>query len=298
MNYLLNSYVVVVFLLGAISTSAQTAVLFGASGTVGSEVLQSLLNDSSFQDVILIVRKSSPKVDEILSNKKNDAPNVTTVILADLNADLDSYNALTSADACFVATGVGDINKATLQYLHSVEVDMIGSITRFCDKLRASTLTLLSAVDVDYESAVSFSEEEIHAEYQKPLGWMKGIGIYYQMMGLKEKAVVTAAKNMSVRIFQPSSILTKEYRYGAVDRIIFAMHSLLDPYIPTKYHSVDVTLLGMAMVLDAERMLQQSTLGDDDFPERKRVTKLTYANFLRYAGEAFKEQQETKKDEL
>ena len=75
-----------------ISTKAQTAVLFGGSGAVGSEVLKSLLDSGCFDEVIAIGRKSYPKVDEIISNKKEDgAPKVTTLTIPDLNS-IASYD--------------------------------------------------------------------------------------------------------------------------------------------------------------------------------------------------------------
>jgi nucleoside-diphosphate-sugar epimerase len=286
---------IAILLAAIIPTRAQTAVIFGASGAVGSEILQSLLNGSSFEEVILIQRKSSPKVDEILSQKKIGAPKVTPVQLADLN-DIASYDNLKSADACFIAIGVGHINEVTLQYWHSVEVDLVRSMTQFCDKIQVRTLTLLSAVDVMYESVTPFSKEEVHAENQKPLGWVKALDLYYRMKGLEEKAVIQAAKHIEhIRLFQPSTIVTKENRYGWVDRIMFAFQNLFDPYLPEKYHSVDVKLLGLAMVADAEGILQSSSIENESGVE---IAKLTYSDFLSVAGDAFVERHQTKSDEL
>mmetsp|Transcript_23248 Transcript_23248/g.39745 ORF Transcript_23248/g.39745 Transcript_23248/m.39745 type:complete len:291 (-) Transcript_23248:179-1051(-) len=281
------------FLILIIATNAQTAVLFGASGAVGCEVLKSLLVSSYFEEVILIGRKSYPKVDAIISENKERLSNVTVVTHSDLNG-LDSYDGIERADACFIALGVGDVNKVTFQYWHSVEVDLIGTITRFCDKIQARSITLLSSIDADYESAKPFPVEEINADGQKPLGWVGSISIYHRVKGLEEKAVVENSKNIKhVRLFRPSTFVTQDYRYGLVDRIIFALHFFLDPIIPEIYHSVDVKLLGLAMVEDASAVLQSSSDGSNTF-----VANLTYKDYIRVAGEAFKEQQKANGDEL
>jgi len=277
-------------------TRAQTAVLFGGSGAVGSEVLKSLLNNSNFQEVILIGRKSYPKVDEILATKKADSkPNFTALTLPDLK-DLDSFDKIDKADACFIAVGIGDVNIVTFEYWHSIEVDLIGTIAKFCDKVHVRSLTLLSAIDVEYESAEPYSEEEIHTENQKPMGWAKSISRYYRMKGLEEKAAIMNAKNVPhIRLFQPSTIVTEEYRYGWVDRTIFAFHAVFDPYVPTQYHSVDVRLLGMAMVADAKKILH-SSVGQD--ASESILAKVTYADYINIAGEAFEEQYQPKHSEL
>jgi len=285
------------FLVLTASARAQTAVLFGASGTVGSEVLKSLLVNSLFDEVILIGRASYPKVDEILSKSKaGSSPNVTTLTLPDLN-NLDSTRVgIEKADSCFIAVGVGEIYEVTLRYWHSVEVDLVGSIARFCNGINVRTLTLLSAIDVDHESAAPFTREEIHAEGQRPLGWLRSVYLYFRVKGLEERAVLVNAENVPhIRLFRPSTIVTKESRYGWVDRTIFYIHHLFDSYMPVMYRSVDAKLLGMAMVADAERVLQFSAQQDE--PE-KVVAKLTYADYVSVAGKLFEEQHGLGGDEL
>lgn len=287
MNSTINSAVALLLLFVA-SAGAQTAVLFGASGAVGSEVLKSLLVGSFFHEVILIGRKSYPKVDEILSTKKAGAPpNFTTVTLSDLT-DLDSYDGIASADACFIAVGIGNINAVTLEYLLSIEVDLIGTIARFCDKIGLRTLSLLSEVDADYDTAIPFSEAEIDADDGRSMGWAKGIYLYHRVKGLEEKSAIANAGSVPhIRLFRPSSIVTKESRYGWVDRFVFFFHYYLDPYLPANYHSVDVRLLGMAMVADAEQVLSSSV---EEYASETHVAKVMYADYVSVAGEAFEKQ--------
>ena len=286
-------YIFLLFLLPISGYGQRTAVLFGASGAVGSEVLKALLNgghSNSFTDLIVIGRKPSSKVEAILSGNRDDPVNVTMLNLPDMKNDLQSYDKIEKADACFIAVGLGDINSATLDHWLSVEIDLMGSIASFCNKLQVHTISLLSAVDVEYEGVEPFSEDEIQANSHGPLGWIKAVSIYYRVKGLQERAVIENAKNIPhVRLFRPSTLRTPNYRYGLVDRIIFPLHDLFDPYIPTMYHSVDVSLLGMAFVMDAEEVLQQSIEEQqyENDASQTSVVGLTYADYLRVAGDAF-----------
>ena len=60
---------------------------------------------------------------------------------------------------------------------------------------------------------------------------------------------------------------------GSVIPIDVAAHSsVLDPILPSKYHSVRVDVLGSAMVKDAEAVLEKK-----DVP---RITRLHYNDFI------------------
>lgn len=145
--------------------------------------------------------------------------------------------------------GSGNPQDMNLRDWHSVEVDLIASITRLCDKIQVKTVALLSAVDTEDEP-IPYTEEELNTADANPLGWMKMVSTYTRMMGLKELAVINESKNIPfVRIFRPSNIITKEIRYGWLDWTLFKFHKVADPIIPTKYHSVKVELLGIKFIV-------------------------------------------------
>jgi saccharopine dehydrogenase-like NADP-dependent oxidoreductase len=135
--------------------SAQTAVLFGGSGVVGSEVLKSLLSHGSFEDLIVVGRQSSfKKIDEIiLSSATNDDDDdddddagktkVTRVNLSRVE-DISTYTNIERADACIIALGASAPHLDNLQQWHSVEVDLIRTIAEFCNKIQVRYISLLS----------------------------------------------------------------------------------------------------------------------------------------------------------
>ena len=300
---------ILLLLIATISTTkAQTAVLFGASGAVGSEILHSLLNHNSstyFKELFIVGRKSSSsrkKVDDVLATSGGVSPAIQRVELDDLasinNADAhnSNHNLPEKADACFVAIGVGKINECSLSYWHSVEVDMIGSIAQFCDKIQVKSLTLLSAIDVEYEYVEPYTTEELSDDKEeKQLGWLTAIYHYDRIKALEEKAVIDAAKHIDyIRLFQPSTIVTHgESRYGWVERFFFWFAYMFDDIIPEEYHSIDVRVLGLAMVKDAEEVLQST-----DETELTKIAKLTYEDFIRLTGDEFAKKSQQPSDEL
>lgn len=276
---------------------AKTAVLFGATGAVGSEVLRSIVRNPFFTKVILVGRRFPPKVTDLLSPQSSSSssqlPEVVKVQLSDLN-DIDKNEELLAmeADACFIAVASGFPHLLDLHDWHSVEVDMAASMTRLCSQMHVQSVTVFSAID-SVENPEPFSEEELAKKDDvTPMGWWNLLKDSVRMMGLKENAVTSNSKTIPfVRIFQPANIITEEIRYGWLDWTIFRIQPLLDPWIPTRYHSVNVTLLGMAMLGDAVRILSGTTTSsDDDMTARDEdgATRLTYGDFLRIAEKDYK----------
>eukprot|EP00573_Skeletonema_grethae_P002067 CAMPEP_0201686430 /NCGR_PEP_ID=MMETSP0578-20130828/878_1 /ASSEMBLY_ACC=CAM_ASM_000663 /TAXON_ID=267565 /ORGANISM="Skeletonema grethea, Strain CCMP 1804" /LENGTH=295 /DNA_ID=CAMNT_0048170487 /DNA_START=62 /DNA_END=949 /DNA_ORIENTATION=+ len=295
---MLTSQITLLFLLFLISyASAQTAVVFGGSGAVGSEVLKSVLSDDFFTKVIVVGRpSSSKKINDIVSSTASEEKvtninldRVEDILFASTSAGIER------ADACLIALGVSSPHHSNLQQWLSIEIDLIGTIAEFCNKIKVRSITLLSAVDVENESAVPFTKEEIASYGEGSLGWIKMIMLYMRVKGLEEKAVIENASDVQyIRLFQPNTILTDQTRYGWFDAILFRLHGLLDPLLPAQYHSVHVRLLGAAMVADAKRKLQDKE-GDDT---QQDIAKLTYEDYVSVAGKAFQDSLESKREEL
>ena len=294
--------------------------LFGATCTVGSEVLKSLLlelppSPSSFDQIVLIGRKFPSNIYSLLDSDEDNSSSDVDVDASD-NGDeedddgIDSNNtrleivSLTDLfnldtnysqyhpsllqytnkiDACIIAVGVSEPMKMlSLQQWYSIEVDMVGSIARYCVNVGGATyINVLSTVDAELqplpfgfeEIQEGHEEEEVSQQEQKqkpkPIGWITMLKYYFRIKGLEEQAVIEAAttatataahaadeskksKNkIHISLFQPNSIITKELRYGYVDWCIFWIHWILDPILPLPYHSIQVEILGQAMALDA-----------------------------------------------
>lgn len=270
------------------SAAARTAVLFGATGEVGNEVLRALLERNAFfTKLVLVGRRRFPaKVTDLLPDPASGRlPEVVTIEVPDIGG-VDRHGGLLAAgtaDACFIATGAGRPYLLTLAEFHRVEIDMTAAMTRLCGKIGARTVTAFTAVDAP-ASPDAYAEGELGAggDGAAPLGWLGMLWHVMAVYGLKERAVVSnAASGAAVRIFQPSNIVTKEIRYGWLDWALFRIQPWIDPYVPARYHSVEAALLGEAMVGDAVGLL---AAGGDGPPGG--TTRLTYGDFVRIAAAA------------
>ena len=118
------------------------AVLFGATGAVGSEVLRALLRERPdeegvprWSDVVLIGRR---EVDSSRTSGGANAANVTVtqVVVPDLAAQAAlaagtaAAAAAGGADACFIAIGSGRPQEQDLGEWHAVDVDMVTPVSR------------------------------------------------------------------------------------------------------------------------------------------------------------------------
>lgn len=254
---------------------AKTAVVFGATGTIGNDILRSIVDEPYYTKVILVGRKEfPPKVTDLLP----ETLEVTTVIHPDLGT-IDQHPELAAmdADACFVAAASGNPQFADLHDWHYIEVVIAESISKVCGKMKAQSISVFTAVEGD--EAKHYSEEEL-AKTNEPIGWMKLFSDTIRMMRLKEEAVISASEGVIpyIRIFQPSNIITRELRYGWLDWSLFKFHAVFDEWLPTEYHSVTTELLADAMVEDSVQVLSGKTT-------KTGTAFLKYGDFLTILGE-------------
>ena len=260
-----------------------SALVFGASGQVGFEVLRALEADEHWGNISVVGRNNfPPKVEELIKKSKKTITKISipSLVDADTNPSLQTLQE-NNFEACFIAIGMAYPHQSSLQYWHSVEVEMVASISRLCSNVGVRTISLLSAIDAEEEPNPLSKQElgESDNSQSNAIGWWKMMSYYSLIKGLEEKAVINASPSSSIRLFQPSSIVTKEHRYGWVDFCIFKFHKLFDPILPTRYHSVDVRLLGMAMAKDAIQILNQKKHGS------QTIKRLTYQDYIEIVGE-------------
>ena len=267
------------FLLLSSMTQAKTAIVFGATGTVGYEVLRSVVNEKLFTQIIVVGRREfPPKVKDLL-------PETAMAFVQKDLGTIDQNESLLEleTDACFIAAGTGFPHLSDLHDWHHAEVTVARSIARLCGKMNAKALSVFTAIDSDSSTAEPFDEEELH-KTNTPIGWWPVFANTIRMMGLKENAILKVSSGIvpSIRIFLPSNIITKETRYGWLDWALFKFHGVFDEWLPTQYHSVTTELLAEAMVQDTVNVLSDKSDAfdtDDD-----GAVRLDYGDFLTIVG--------------
>ena len=286
---LTRSVILVVALLLSSSEKiqAKTAVLFGATGAVGNEILRALIakDNDYFTKVILVGRREfPPKVNDLLPKLPSELPEIVKIQVPDLSSvDRHEELAAMETDACFVAVGAATPQDSDLHDWHNVETTMAGAMARLCGKMKATSLTTFTAIEavVDPEP---FTDKEL-TKTGTPMGWWPVLVGTIRMMGLKEKTIESNSEHIPfVRIFQPSTIITDEIRYGWMDWAFFKFHGVADPWLPTPYHSVTTQLLANAMVEDAVGILSEGNTAGDGNAGEDGVKRFTYGDFLRITG--------------
>lgn len=294
-------------------SATNTAVLFGATGAVGNEVLRAILaakdnnQNRFFTKLVLVGRRAfPPSVEDLLPSSPKDLPAVVRFEVPNL-AHADEHEGLVreltgtvgdddeaGAVACFLAVGAGFPQNSDFHDLYFTEVAVAGSIARLCGRTGSNDLTVFTSVDAEADPEPCSSAEL--APTGVPMGWWNVVVENMRIMGMKEQAVISNARATAatastkppiIRIFEPSSIITEELRYGWTDWTLFKLHAVLDPWIPTKYHSVPIKLLATAMVQDAMDVLTGRALGatGTTVDDEDGVTRFTYSDFVRIAGE-------------
>lgn len=133
----------------------KTALIAGATGLIGKELLQFLLNGNEYDKVVAIVRRSveinHPKLEE-------------RVVDFD---QLDQYNELFAVDDVFCALGTTIKKAKTKEAMWKIDVDYPVAIARLASSHGAKKFLLVSSMNANPESPIFYSkmkgrlEEEI-----------------------------------------------------------------------------------------------------------------------------------------
>jgi len=149
------------------ATSAQvkpglrTVVLFGATGTIGDGVLQAAMNDPGIGKVIVVVRRSSPRIDAGVASGK-----VEKVIHKDFLDYAPLRELIANVDTVYWALGTASTNVSHEEYgvIHVDYPVRFLSIWREAAGERPITFHYVSGKDTDKNSTLFWAREKARAE--------------------------------------------------------------------------------------------------------------------------------------
>lgn len=192
-------------------------VMLGASGAVGTEALNTLLQHKNIQQLTLLGRKpiSNINVDFVEQHKINIS-------------DTRSYQKYLQGHSAAICTlGVGEPSEMSKEDFVKIDKIAVLDFAIECKKAGIKHFELLASVDISPTSKSFF---------------------------LRTKGeLVEALKELNferLSIFQPSMILTPTNRYGIAQAITLKVWPLLKPLFMgglRKYRGVSVNVLGQAM---------------------------------------------------
>ena len=165
------------------------AVIFGASGLVGRELLTILTNDAEISEIIVVVRK---KIDE-------QSPKVKQICLTDFSG-LDNFKDSLHADMFFCCIGTTIKKAGSEEEFRRVDFQIPVAVAQMAEALSIPSLVVISSVGADAASA----------------------NFYLRTKGEMEKTVA-GVYHGNLKFVRPSLLMgdRKEFRFGEKTAVVF-----------------------------------------------------------------------------
>ena len=215
-------------------TSKRTAIVLGASGSVGTALLGELFHDDGFDVVITLSRRSLPEavaggklVEKLVPDMKPEPLAAATIDAArELDGDLEGFSVL----------GVGaDTAKLTLEEHRAVDVLLNQAFARALrDSGKVRHLAFMSAAGADPTAKASGSGGA-------------GMSRYRRVKGESEEAV-RASGPAIVSVFRPAMIIGSQHTPWLLEKTL----PLFSFVTPAKYKSISVDQIAKAMIATAK----------------------------------------------
>ena len=218
------------------TTATATAIILGASGSVGQALLAELLRCPQFTCVIVIARRPLGTQAGVRVGAK--LVECLVPYMQPLALQQAVVDALTSADTDavgFSVLGVGaGTAKLSLAEHRAIDVHLNAAFAKgLKDSGRVRHLAFMSAVGADAQAKTTGSGAA-------------GMPRYARVKGEAEQAVLSQGLAV-VSIFRPSVIIGSAHTPGALAAVL----SLLAPLMPAKYRPIRTTEIAQAMVAAA-----------------------------------------------
>lgn len=198
----------------------KTACLIGATGLIGSHILDLLTKDSYFGEIRVIVRRpidiNHPKV------------KLTELDFEDLEA---LEKAIAGSDALFCAIGTTRAKTPDLNAYRKIDVDIPVNVARIGKACGAESFQLVSSVGANSQSR----------------------NFYLKMKGIVEDELIKTAIT-STSIFRPSLLLGERKSPRPAEKIAAVLMRLLRSLIPDNQKPIEAKTVAKAMIESAKKV--------------------------------------------
>lgn len=160
----------------------KTAVVFGATGLVGKELVKALLNNSQYGKIVIVARKTLPIVDQKLEQ-----------LLLDDFSDLANFHNRLRANEYFCCIGTTIKTAGSQDAFRKVDFEIPLQVAKLAQELRIQNLVIISSIGADAKTG----------------------NFYLRTKGEMEHAVKEAYKG-NLKIVRPSLLIGNrhEFRFG------------------------------------------------------------------------------------
>lgn len=191
------------------------AVLVGASGLIGGELLNILLQKTEYQEVLVLVRKELP-----LSNPK------LLQLIIDFD-DLDKWEESINGHALFCCLGTTLKKTPDLKEYRKIDHDYPLKLAQIALKNNIKQYHLVSSIGAN----------------------VKASGFYLRTKGETEQDI-EKVNLKTLHIYQPSALSGKRKENRLMERIALAVMKVIDPLMIgglKKYRSIPASVVARAM---------------------------------------------------
>lgn len=198
------------------------AIVYGSSGLVGSYILETLLNNTNYEQVIVVVRKElniqHPKLKTIIGDF-NSLPEVVKSI---------------AIDEVFIALGTTQKKTPDKKLYYQIDHDYPVLAAKLAKENGAKSVFLVSAVGANPDSSV----------------------FYVKMKGETERDIINLNLDHTY-IFRPSMILGDRKESRPLEKVFIGIFKFLNPLFlggASKYKGIEASDIAKSMVNSASQL--------------------------------------------
>ncbi|MCC9018083.1 NAD(P)H-binding protein [Flavobacterium lipolyticum] len=201
------------------------AILYGASGLVGSYILDNLLNNNNYEQVIIVVRKDL---------------NIQHPKLKTLIGDFNSLSKVVKdiqADEVFIALGTTQKKTPDKKLYYQIDHDYPILATKLAKENGAKAVFLVSALGANAKSSI----------------------FYTKLKGETEEGIISLNLEHTC-IFRPSMILGDRKESRPMEKVFIGIFKWINPIFMgslSKYKGIEAEDIAKAMVKSAEQLDQK-----------------------------------------
>ncbi len=220
-----------------------SAVIIGATGLIGSQLLHLLLEDNYFGHVKIIGRREVAVKHDKLSASVIDF------------ADKEAYrNALSGSDIIFCAIGTTQQKvKGDQTAYRKIDFDIPVNAARLGARESVSQMLLVSSVGANRESK----------------------NFYLRLKGEVEESIIQSGPS-SISIFRPSMLLGDRKEFRLAEKIVQPVMKTLSFLIPAKYKPIHAHDVAKSMIAASKRVAKGANIYH--YSEMVRLIKSELSN--------------------
>jgi uncharacterized protein YbjT (DUF2867 family) len=201
------------------------AIVYGASGLVGSYILENLLNNATYEQVIIVVRRDLNIQHPKLKMLKGDFNTLSKVIEG------------IQVDEVFIALGTTQKKTPDKKLYYQIDHDYPILAAKLAKENGAKAVFLVSALGANAKSSI----------------------FYTKLKGETEQGIISLNLEHTY-IFRPSMILGDRKENRPMEKVFIGIFKLINPLFLgslSKYKGIEAEDIAKAMVKSAERLDQK-----------------------------------------